>query len=111
MSEELEKREGGLLERQQISLSPVQTEEIINDFEAALNLIQQYQRVLGMLDSPDPNTVPARRLLNKYNMVATETSKRYRIFLDGRDITDFPDSLPATAVEEDQPEWESGNDD
>lgn len=113
MSEELARRDDDLPERQprrEIVFNPEQTEEVINDIETMLNLIKGYQRMLQMLYSPDPQVVTARRILNKYHMEALKTHPMYKILLDGRDITDFPDSLPGSAVE-DFLELDEGDDD
>jgi hypothetical protein len=86
-------------------------EIIMNDFQRALELIQEYQRALDILCSPDPNTVEARKLLNKYNMESLKSADGFKVFLDGRDITDFPDSLPGSVEDDDDTlQIESGDD-
>lgn len=75
-------------------------DEIVNDFEEAMNLIIAYQRCLKILSSPDPNFPKARRLLTKYRMAAEEPTNTYRIYADGVDITIHPDSIEATVADE-----------
>lgn len=114
MSEDLVPSPGTGVEkppRQQVVFSPEQTEEVINDLEQMLNLIQDYQRIIKMLFAPDPHTVETRILLSKYKMGAIESHPAFRVFLDGRDITDYPDSIPATAEEMTDPELEAGDSD
>lgn len=114
MSEELVPSPGTEVERpprQQVVFSPEQTEEVINDLEQMLNLIQDYQRIIKMIFAPDPHTVETRILLSKYKMGAIESHPAFRVFLDGRDITDYPDSLPATAEEITDAQLAEGNND
>ena len=84
-------------------------EQIINDLQTALELIQSYQRTLKILSSPDPDTVKARKLLHKYKMISEESSPNYKIYLDGRDITNHPDSIEASSTEEEQLQIEAGD--
>lgn len=73
--------------------------EFVNDFEEALNLLQQYQRSLRILNSPDPSSYAANKLLKKYRRNPEKVSEFFRIIVDGIDITEHPDSIPGTAVE------------
>lgn len=83
-------------------------EAITNDFQEALNLIQLYQRALKILQSPDPNNVQARVLLNKYNLESLTPHAAFKILLDDRDITTHPDSLPGSAIDEGAPQLVEG---
>lgn len=97
MSQELVQQEFSTeLEEQVANLSLDQRSEllfkIIPDLEQAINLIRDYQRMLDMLGSNDPNLVEAHKLMNKYGM-AQERVQLYRILVDGIDITEHPDSI------------------
>lgn len=71
----------------------------IEDLEAALNMVRQYQRILAMAELNDPCLVEARRLLTKYGMDHTRPKNTGQIFVDGFDITEHPDSIAGTAIE------------
>jgi hypothetical protein len=76
---------------------------ILSDLEAALNMIRQYQRYLDMLVANDPQLVASRRLLTKYGMATGHNKPQpFRIYDEGRDITEHPDSIEGSvdAVQE-----------
>lgn len=77
-----------------------QRDEIALDLEMALNLCRNYQDAMSRLDVPDPNLARVRSLLIKYGMEFIQKPKQsFRIFVDGVDITTYPDSIPADAEE------------
>jgi hypothetical protein len=62
---------------------------LAEDLERVLHLLQDYQRIVAMLQSPDPHTDEVKELFRKYKMRWTEnTSKNYGVYLDGKDITE-----------------------
>lgn len=74
---------------------------ILNDLQAALNLIRSYQRSLDTLLANDPHLVEARALLHKYKMSTGHYKDQpNRIMVDGHDITEHPDSTPGEVWEE-----------
>jgi hypothetical protein len=74
---------------------------LTEDLEKALNLLQEYQRFMAMLNSPDPNIPEVRRLFLKYKMKFTEnTNANYGIYLDGKDITSNPEGLDNELADE-----------
>lgn len=78
----------------------ISDEHLQPDLEKALNLIRGYQRALRTLDAPDSTYVEARQLLTKYGMAVGDTpSPSWRIYHDGEDITEHPDSIEGSTVE------------
>lgn len=73
--------------------------EYVNDFQEALNLIQEYQRALNIMAAPDPNIVKANALLRKYRLAPEKITHAFRVIVDGIDITEHPDSIEATGEE------------
>lgn len=85
----------GLLENQHKLI-----DNLMPDLEIALNLIRDYQRTLKSLHCPDKNYVTARNLLTKYGMsVGATPTEEFRVYCDGMDITEHPDSIPGSAAE------------
>lgn len=73
---------------------------LITDLEIALNLIRRYAAILRDMNVPDPRHVEARQLLRKYGMEAPKAAEGFKVYADGVDITEHPDSIPGMAVEE-----------
>lgn len=76
-----------------------QRDAIAQDLEAALNICRDYQRILEMLNSNDPNWSKVNQLLTKYKMGHAHTSHAGKIYVDGVDITDHPDSIEGSVTE------------
>lgn len=77
-----------------------QRDELALDLEMALNICRNYQRVMSTLDVPDQDIPRLRSLLHKYGMEFEQTPKQsFRVFVDGVDITLYPDSIPGDAEE------------
>ncbi len=123
-SHELELRHEQALEAP-ILLTPAEAraaytagEEMVKDLQLALKMLQKYQRNLSMLGAPDPEIVDARALLRRYDMAYEGWALAFRVFLDGEDITEHPDSTLGSAEEivdtelvaPDLPELEGGVD-
>lgn len=72
-------------------------DQIAADLETALNACRQYQRMMAKIEMPDPNFVTVRQLLTKYKMDYTPAAKTARVFVDGVDITEHPDSIDSDA--------------
>lgn len=75
-------------------------DELVEDLEDALNALKIYQYWFAALSNAnDPNLVLVRRLLMKYNMGAPEPSQAPgKVYADGKDITEHPDSIEGTEV-------------
>lgn len=84
-------------------LKDIQT-ELVADLETALNLVRRYQEILVELNAPDPGLVAARLLLTKYKMSYTPPGNTARVYADGTDITEHPDSVPGSVAENELPE-------
>lgn len=66
----------------------------LNDLQAALNCIRQYQRALDTLYANDPVLVEANNLLRKYKMPSGHvTDQPSRVYHGSKDITEHPDSI------------------
>lgn len=78
----------------------LQREGVVNDFEQALNLLVKYQEIVDRLNAPDPQYEPVSRLLRKYQFVPHERRSNYRLYLDGREISDHTDSIPGSTEED-----------
>lgn len=76
-----------------------QRDEIAKDLEKALNICRSYQRILVMLDANDPNWVEVNQLLIRYKMPHEKQSGGGKIFAEGVDITDHPDSIEGSVTE------------
>lgn len=72
-------------------------EQLVDDLETALNACKQYQRAAAIHEDPDPNFVTVRNLLTKYKMDYVPAAKTARVFVDGVDITEHPDSIEGDA--------------
>jgi hypothetical protein len=77
-----------------------QRQMLLDDLEAALQLVWSYQRQFSIAQMPDPSVVKARQLLTKWGMPFTATQSPFRIFADGKDITEHPDSIEGTTEEQ-----------
>lgn len=78
------------------------------DLKRAMELIRQYQRHLNLMAGPDPSALEANKLMRKYGMPLADLRQLpFRVIVDGIDITEHPDSIPATVVEAE--ELESGD--
>lgn len=78
------------------------------DLKTALELIRQYQSHLNRLCGPDPSAVEANKLMRKYDMPLADLRQLpFRIYVDGIDITEHPDSIPGSVAVQD--ELESGD--
>jgi hypothetical protein len=81
-----------------VHLKSVQ-DELVQDLEDALNLVRRYQAGFVDVGMPDPGLVKARLLLTKYHMEYTPPAGPGRVYADGVDITEHPDSIPGEAFD------------
>lgn len=75
-------------------------DELAADLETALNACKQYQRYAALNERPDPSFVAVRQLLTKYKMDYVPATKTARVYVDGNDITEHPDSIQGSIVED-----------
>ena len=76
-----------------------QRDEIAKDLEKALNICRDYQRILVMLQANDPNFAEVNRLLTRYKMSHETRAAGGKIYAEGQDITDHPDSIEGSVTE------------
>lgn len=76
-----------------------QRDEVAQDLEDALNALRAYQYWFAQVGNMnDPNLELVRRLCLKYNMPAPYDSNAGRVYADGKDITEHPDSIDVDEV-------------
>lgn len=76
-----------------------QRDALLVDLEKALNLCRQYQRYISMHGINDPTFVETRGLLTKYRMKFEHPNPIGKVYADGQDITEHPDSIEGTTIE------------
>jgi hypothetical protein len=72
---------------------------LAQDLESALNIIRHLSGALEMAMIPNPDIVAINSLLRKYKMPTVGVADGMKVYADGKDITEHPDSVEGDVVE------------
>jgi hypothetical protein len=72
---------------------------LAEDLESALNIIRHLSGALEMACVPNPDIVTINNLLRKYKMPTVGVAEGMKVYVNGNDITEHPDSVESDVVE------------